>query len=221
MILFEDKDLIAIDKAAGLSTESGAAAHPSAEKEALEYLLSRQPGMKISYLRAAHRLDRVSSGIVLMAKKKSVLSALMAQFEHRETEKIYWAVVPSGILKTTETTLRHWMLRSPDGKRAVVLDSETAGAQHAILHYKLLKNQGEFSLLEIKLETGRFHQIRAQLAHIGCPIAGDVTYGGTPWQEHQIMLHAGRLTFKHPAKGDLITLESRPLWLENLFDGHG
>ncbi|MCK6691828.1 MAG: RluA family pseudouridine synthase [Thermoanaerobaculia bacterium] len=213
-ILFEDNDLLAVNKPAGLSTESGRAPHPSAEKEALQYLLEREqaaparlPAHKTPYLRAVHRLDRAASGVLLLAKSKTALSNLMNQFERQTVEKVYIAEVEpapgeaSGIL-------RHFLKRSPDGKSALVSDLETPDSRPVELRYRVLENPGKNNRLEIFPASGRFHQIRAQLAHIGCPITGDVRYGGPFWREHAIKLHARRLVIRHPKSGAQLVIEA-------------
>lgn len=208
-ILFEDQHVMVINKPAGLSTESGNAGHPSAEKEALELFrrshkgfLPRQP-----YLRAVHRLDRASSGVLVLAKSKAALSRLMTQFEQREVEKTYQAWVLAAPM-APEGELQHWLKRDETGKKALIFDREIAGTQPAALQYRVLEKKGEETMLEIQPKTGRFHQIRAQLAHVGCPIVGDVLYGGVFWREHEIKLHASRLVFYHPFTQEQISVEA-------------
>lgn len=212
-ILFEDYYLLAINKPAGLSSESGKDSHPSAEKEALAFftgkLQKNAPSGRLQqapYLRAVHRLDRSTSGVLLFAKSKQALTRLMQQFEQRSIEKIYLAVVekqppaPSG-------RLEHWLLKDESGRKALVFDQKTLSAQQCVLDYAIISNaQGSF-MLEVHPKTGRFHQIRAQLAHIGCPIIGDVLYGGSIWRENQIKLHARQLIFNHPKTGARMMIE--------------
>ena len=213
-IIFEDYYLLAINKPGGLSSESGKERHPSAEQEALMYFtqqLQKNSSSKrlkeTPYLRAVHRLDRASSGVLVFAKTKLALSALMLQFEQRSVEKVYQAVVEK---RPTEPAghLVHWLLKDESGRKALISEKQLRDSQHCILDYVTLPSEDKTILLELHPQTGRFHQSRAQLAHIGCPIVGDILYGGKPWREHQIKLHAQRLRFKHPKTGEEMTLEA-------------
>lgn len=159
------------------------------------------------YLRAVHRLDRASSGVLIFAKTKAALTHLMGQFERRETEKIYRALVEKAP-KTEAGKLEHFHKRTEDGKKALILTGNEAGTQPCELAYKTLRMRGKQAELEIQPLTGRFHQIRAQLAHIGCPIVGDVLYGGKALVEHEIKLHAERLTVIHPISEQQLVLEA-------------
>ncbi|MDX1911786.1 MAG: RluA family pseudouridine synthase [Saprospiraceae bacterium] len=211
-ILFEDQDLLVVNKPAGLSTESGTAAHPSAEKEALA-MYRRQldaEGSRLRltpYLRAVHRLDRASSGVLVLAKSKAALSDLMRQFEDRSVEKIYQARVQQA-LPETQGSLQHWLKRDESGKRALVFDVAMPEAQPCRLDYKTLEVKEGEVLLEIRPKTGRFHQIRAQLAHVGAPIIGDEWYGGAAWRPHEMLLHAVSLAFVHPRSGQKMMIEA-------------
>lgn len=212
-ILFEDYYLLAVNKPAGLSSESGKERHPSAEQEALMYftrqLQERSASKRLKatpYLRAVHRLDRAAGGVLLFAKTKTALSSLMEQFEKGTVQKVYHAVTE--VRPPAETgTLSHWLKKDPEGRKAIITEKEQRGSQFCKLEYKVLETKGKNTLLEIRPQSGRFHQIRAQLAFIGCPIAGDVLYGGKPWREHEIKLHAVRLTCRHPKTGEPLELE--------------
>jgi 23S rRNA pseudouridine1911/1915/1917 synthase len=215
-IIFEDYYLLVINKPAGLSSESGASRHPSAETEALLYFTKSLNESSTSnrlkptpYLRAVHRLDRASSGVLVFAKTKAALTHLMGQFERRETEKIYRAVVEI-IPKPASGTLANFLLKSEDGRKAIVAETQVKGAQPCELTYKVTKMKGKFAELEVHPLTGRFHQIRAQLAHFGSPIVGDVLYNAKPLREHEIKLHAEKLTIKHPKTGETLVLEVPP-----------
>ncbi len=215
-ILFEDYYLLVVEKPAGLSTEAGGASHPSAETEALLYFTqtllknSTSKRLKVTpYLRAAHRLDRAASGVLVFAKTKMALVALMTQFEQRTVEKIYLAVTDK-TPRLSENTLTNWLKKDADGKKALIFVKEERGSQPCELSYKITAKKGAGALLEVHPVTGRYHQIRAQLAHIGCPISGDVLYGAKPWVEHEMKLHAHRLTIAHPKTGEPMTFEALP-----------
>lgn len=209
-VLYEDNNLYVINKPAGLSTESGHSKHPSAEDEALAYLkveLGHQP----RYLRAVHRLDRASSGVLVLAKNKTALSRLMTQFENRETDKTYRAVVVTAPPENTGT-LTHYLKRTEDRRKAVVLPGFAPDAQVATLDYEVLGKHPQGFELRLHPHSGRFHQIRAQMAYISCPIFGDVLYGGPAWTEHAIMLHAEKMILAHPNSGQELTFECLPDW---------
>ena len=108
--------------------------------------------------------------------------------------------------------LRHWLARSEDGKTAVITDNQVRNSQLALLDYTFKELKNHQPMIEIKPQTGRFHQIRAQLANIGCPVVGDVAYGAKPWQDHAIMLHAHQLICKHPKTQEPLILEAWPEW---------
>jgi 23S rRNA pseudouridine1911/1915/1917 synthase len=206
-ILLEDYYLLAVNKPAGLSSESGMERHPSAEHEALMYFTeqlnknSTSKRLKTTpYLKVVHRLDRTSSGVLLMAKTKSALVNLMQQFENRTTQKTYFALVAKP-MPASEGTLKNWLKKDVESGKALVFDKEGKGRQYAELHYRVVERRGKDFLLEIQPLTGRFHQIRAQLANAGAPIVGDVPYGGRKGEPYKIKLHAASLRFQHPKTG--------------------
>ncbi|HLP93106.1 MAG TPA: RluA family pseudouridine synthase [Saprospiraceae bacterium] len=206
-ILFEDADMMVIDKPGGLSTESGNASHPSAEKLAVEWFQQKNGTPRIPYLRAVHRLDRVSGGVLVLAKSKQALSMLMRQFEQRLVKKTYQAVVEHAP-SSDSGVLTHWLKRDESGKKALVFDQNMADTQPCALDFKVLERRESQALLEIYPETGRFHQIRAQLAHVGAPIFGDQLYGGQFWRDHEIKLQAVRLQLMHPRTNAPMTIDA-------------
>ena len=168
------------------------------------------------FLGVVHRLDRPTSGIVVFAKTSKALSRLNKMFSERETQKIYWCIVKETPLEK-EGTLTHYLKRNPKQNKSYAHNKQVPNSKKAILQYKLLKNLNNYSLLEIVLETGRHHQIRAQLSSIGCPIKGDLKYGAQRSNlDGSIFLHARKLKLLHPVLKEEMVLEAPvpndPLW---------
>lgn len=162
------------------------------------------------FLGVVHRLDRPTSGIVVFARTSKALVRLNKLFSERETTKTYWAIT----MKAPETTskkLEHFLKRNPKQNKSYAHIKEVPESKKAVLTYNLLKKLDRYFLLEIDLETGRHHQIRAQLAAIGCPIKGDLKYGfDRSNKDGSIHLHARSLTFIHPVKKEKLTLLASP-----------
>lgn len=202
-IIYEDNHLLAVCKPAGLLTQPSGTSQESLEALCKAWIKQKYGKQGNVFLEAAHRLDKPVSGIVLFARTSKALSRLHALLREHKVVKIYHALVekppnpPEGIL---ENTLLH------EEHRARVVPPHTPGAQEARLRYKLLETNPDFSLLEIELETGRYHQIRAQLAAIGLPILGDERYGSKR-AYHQIALHHARLELEHPVTHLKLTLK--------------
>jgi len=197
-ILFESHHLLAIDKPCGLVVERDPYGYPSVE----EWARGQYPFAGI-----VHRLDRPVSGLLLIAKKKSALKALNRQFEARTVEKTYLAIVEKA-LPLSEGSLEHWLARDRKGQKALVAEQGAKGAFLCQLEYKVLETlPSGLSLLEIRPLTGKFHQIRAQLAASGCPILGDEKYGAAlPYRPDGIGLHAWKLSFMEPQEGRPLSL---------------
>jgi RluA family pseudouridine synthase len=161
-------------------------------------------------LQNVHRLDKPVSGTLLIARKRSVLKILNEQFASREISKTYLAIV-STPPPDPEGELRHWLIRDEEGKRANITDARTQLSVEVKLTYKVLGQKDGKTLLEIDLLTGKYHQIRAQLAHIGSPIIGDEKYGSTEkYIDGALALHASKLTFRHPIDGNLMAITAPP-----------
>lgn len=157
-------------------------------------------------LQNVHRLDKPVSGTLLIARKRSVLKLLNEQFASRDIGKTYLAIV-STAPPHTEGELKHWLIKDEEGKRALITDARVQLSVEVKLTYKVLKQKDGKTLLEVDLITGKYHQIRAQLAHIGSPIIGDEKYGSTEkYLENALALHASKLTFKHPIDGNVMTV---------------
>ena len=191
-ILFEDNHMLVAVKPGGLLTQP-----TELEADCLVARLKKQAGLK--FLEPIHRLDKVSSGIVVLAKSSKALSRMMKSLRERTCSKAYLALTDK---KPTETkaVLKHSLLRE---------DFKTKpGAQgkEARLSYEVLGKKGPYYLISIDLDTGRYHQIRAQLSAIGCPIVGDAKYGSSkPFKKGAIALHHKTMSLPHPISGEIKT----------------
>jgi 23S rRNA pseudouridine1911/1915/1917 synthase len=197
-VLFEDKYLLALNKPQGLVSEREPSLKYTLESLALEYLHSQTKYPEKCYIGLPHRLDRPVSGVVLLAKKKSTLQSLVNTFAKREIEKTYLAVTSNHAVKE-EDELVNWLVKDAERRKAIIHSHEVKNSMRVVLQYKLICQNSRGSLLQIKLITGKFHQIRAQLAYVGCPIIGDIHYGGSnTYKENAICLHARSLGLLHP-----------------------
>ncbi len=205
-ILYESKWILAINKPPGLLTERSPY-FASVEDWTAHYLQKNTPK---PFVGIVHRLDRVVSGALVLAKRKAALKALHEQFRERRVEKIYWALVENAPVAAAGT-LQHWLRPDPKHKKAVLSEANHQEAALCHLDYKMVRRTERGALLEIRLHTGKFHQIRAQLAAIECPIVGDAKYGATSvWQPDSIALHAARLQFTDPCTQQTVRIEAPP-----------
>lgn len=181
-----------------------------------EYIAEKYNKPGEVFLGVVHRIDRPTSGIVVFARTSKALARINKMFSERETEKIYWAVVKNAPPQK-EDTLIHFLIRNPKQNKSYAHHKEVPKSKKAILHYKIIQEFDNYYLLEVILETGRHHQIRAQLSAIGCPIKGDLKYGfDRSNKDGSIHLHAQKLTFMHPVKKENISIiapaPNDPLW---------
>jgi 23S rRNA pseudouridine1911/1915/1917 synthase len=205
-VLYEDNHLIACNKPAGMPVQADKTGDLSLEQWMGAYLKHKYHKPGDAFVGVIHRIDRPVSGLVLMAKTSKALERMNAQFRERKTEKRYWAVVRKSP-PTPQGTLRHFLRKNEASNKSFVEPHQKSGTKEAVLHYSLINSTDNGHLLEIMLETGRHHQIRAQLSAIGCPISGDVKYGAKrPHQDLSIGLHSRSLIFVHPVSKDLVTL---------------
>ncbi len=189
-IVYEDDAFIAFNKPAMLPTQRDLTGDASLLEWADNYL-----GSKTFLL---HRIDRPTSGIVLFAKNSEAAAAISQQFQNRETQKSYLAIVENAPL-SIEADLTHFLVENKEKNKAYITESDKKQAKRAELHYILRGSSDRYHLLEIDLKTGRHHQIRAQLAAIGCPLKGDVKYGARRAnKDRSIHLHAWQFSFWHP-----------------------
>ncbi|MBL79428.1 MAG: RNA pseudouridine synthase [Nitrosomonadaceae bacterium] len=208
-ILYLDNHLIAVCKPPGILTQSDYYESESLMGQVKKWIQTefQKPGNV--FLGLIHRLDRNVSGVVLFARTSKGASRLSKQFREKTTQKIYRTIV-EGKPNPKQTKLCHH-LRKEKSLKSTVFQRPGKDTQYAELEYKTLENYPDSSLLEVKLYTGRFHQIRAQLAFIGHPISGDKKYGAaTTLPEKKIALYAHRLIFEHPISKEEVCVESPP-----------
>jgi 23S rRNA pseudouridine1911/1915/1917 synthase len=204
-ILYEDASAVAIDKPAGMAVHAGAGIHSGTVANALVHRFASlstvggelRPGI-------VHRLDRFTSGVLLVAKTDTAHRDLAAQFASREVEKTYLALVEGSM--SGRGTIQNPITRDP-GNRAR-MTARLAKGRSAITHWEAKERYAGFTFLEIRIGTGRTHQIRAHMAALGHPVAGDRLYGAKPSPFHRYFLHAHRLGFRSPATGERVTVES-------------
>ena len=203
-ILYEDHDLIAVEKPAGMLT-AGAG---SEKKPSLYHLVNfyvRQNAFHRAGVFVVHRLDREVSGIVIFAKSREIQMRIKQSWP--TTEKRYYALV-EGRPPKSEGTVESWL--AEDGQQKVrSVPKSTSGARNAVTHYRTLKVIADHTLLEILLETGRKNQIRVHMADIGCPIVGDRRYGASGRFVRRIRLHGFLFEFNHPVTGKRIRINSQ------------
>ncbi len=215
-ILYEDNHVIVINKLSSQIVHGDKTGDICLADMVKEYLKKRYNKPGNVYCGVVHRLDRPVSGAVLFAKTDKALTRLNKQIHDREMEKTYWAITRNQPPKP-EDTLENYLIKNESQNKSYVVSENTAGASLAKLHYQLIARSEFYNLLEIQLYTGRHHQIRVQLAHIGCPIKGDLKYGfGRSNKVSSISLHARTLTFMHPTRNEPITITApvpdEPLW---------
>ncbi|MDZ4716630.1 MAG: RluA family pseudouridine synthase [Cytophagales bacterium] len=209
-VLYEDNHLLAINKTAGVLVQGDQTGDKPLADICKEYIKKKfnKPGEV--YLGVVHRLDRPVSGVIIFARTSKALSRLNALFRDRKTEKVYWAITDR-MPKSPEGVLKHWLRKDEAKNKTTVFSRETPDALYAELSYKVLSSRRGRCLLEVYPLTGRSHQIRVQLASMGCAILGDIKYGSTvETGDGSIALHARRLSFIHPVKKEPILLESPP-----------
>ncbi|MXP05931.1 MULTISPECIES: RluA family pseudouridine synthase [unclassified Apibacter] len=209
-ILFEDNHIIIINKKAGQLVQGDKTGDISLLDEVKSYIKLKysKPGNVFAGL--VHRIDRPTSGIVIFAKTSKALTRLTEMIKKREIKKTYWAVVKKNEIPETQRLI-HYLKKNEKNNKAIIFNTSSAqsGSKEAILTYKIIKKSDHYLLLEIDLETGRHHQIRAQLSAIKCPIKGDLKYGADRSNsDGSIHLLARKIEFIHPIKKEKIVLEA-------------
>jgi 23S rRNA pseudouridine1911/1915/1917 synthase len=203
-VLYEDNHIIAINKKSGDIVQGDKTGDAPLSDFVKAYIKKKYNKPGEVFLGTIHRLDRPTSGIVLYARTSKALTRMNEQFREKQVQKTYWAVVDNAPANDSGT-LENYLLKNQKQNKSYVTKSEDG--KHAVLDFKLLKKLDNFFHLEIKPKTGRHHQIRVQLAHIGCIIKGDLKYGAKRSnKDASIHLLAQKLEFLHPVKKEPIII---------------
>lgn len=217
-ILYEDNHLLVVNKRAGDLVQGDQTGDEPLVEIAKTYIGKKYNKPGKVFLGVVHRLDRPTSGVVVFARTSKALSRLNAMFQKRETEKTYWAVVEN-CPEAEQDQLTHFLVRNPKQNKSYAHSKEVANSKKASLSYKVLKRLKNYTALEINLHTGRHHQIRTQLAAIGCVIKGDLKYGAKRSNpDGSIHLHAYRLVLNHPVKKTPLELLALPNTADPIWD---
>ncbi|MBR0201267.1 MAG: RluA family pseudouridine synthase [Bacteroidaceae bacterium] len=215
-VLYEDNHIIIVNKRAGEIVQGDKTGDVPLVETVKEYIKERYAKPGAVFLGVTHRVDRPVSGVVVFARTSKALARLNDMFRTQQVQKTYWAVVRE-LPPQPEATLTHWLVRNERMNKSFAYDTERSGAKRASLTYRVIGKSERYHLLEVHLHTGRHHQIRCQLAHIGSPIVGDLKYGAPRSNpDGSICLHARTIEFEHPVSHIQIRVEAPlpdlPLW---------
>ncbi len=205
-VLYEDNHLIAVNKKPSDLAQGDKTGDSSLDREVKKYIAEKYGKPGDVFLGVVHRLDRPVGGVVLFARTSKALKRLNEMFYHRQVRKVYLAIVRERP-PSDEDTLLHYLKKNEKQNKTYVYDSQVKGTKEASLSYRIAGRSERYYLLEIELHSGRHHQIRAQLAKIGCPVKGDLKYGFPRSNEDgNISLFARRLEFIHPVKNEKLSI---------------
>ena len=206
-VLYEDNHIIAVNKTCSEIVQGDKTGDTPLSETVKAYIKEKYNKPGEVFIGVTHRLDRPTSGVVLFARTSKALTRLNEMFKsHEQIKKTYWAIV-QGFPKQPEARLENWLTRNEKLNKSFIAKPGTKDAKQAILSYKPLAKGDHYTLLEVELETGRHHQIRCQLAAIGCPVKGDLKYGAKRSNpDGGISLHARQISFIHPVKKEPVTI---------------
>ncbi len=215
-ILYEDNHIIIVNKSPREIVQGDKTGDKPLVDMVKDYLKEKYHKPGNVFCGVVHRLDRPTSGIVVFAKTSKALARLNEMFKKGEVDKTDWAIVKD-LPPQDEGTLVHFLIKNQKNNKSVAYNTEKPRSKKAVLHYKLVGRSQRYYLLEVKLETGRHHQIRCQLAKIGLPIRGDLKYGAQRSNpDGSISLHARNISFVHPVSKKMIDITAPvpddPLW---------
>ncbi|MBE6287207.1 MAG: RNA pseudouridine synthase [Mediterranea massiliensis] len=207
-VVYEDNHIIIVNKTASEIVQGDKTGDTPLSETVKQYLKEKYQKPGNVFVGVTHRLDRPVSGLVLFAKTSKALARLNDMFKNGEVRKTYWAVVKNKPPRE-EDTLVHWLVRNEKQNKSYAYPAEKPQSKKAVLDYRLIAASDNYYLLEVNLQTGRHHQIRCQLAKMGCPIKGDLKYGfPRSNSDGSISLHARSLSFTHPVSKETIEVEA-------------
>lgn len=218
IVVYEDNHIIVVNKTSSEIVQGDKTGDTPLSEMVKQYLKEKYNKPGNVFIGVTHRLDRPVSGLVVFAKTSKALPRLNEMFRNGEVKKTYWAIVKE-CPKETEGELVHYLVRNEKQNKSYAYDKEVKNSKKAVLHYKLIGHSQNYYLLEVDLKTGRHHQIRCQLAKMGCPIKGDLKYGFPRSKpDGSICLHARTVQFVHPVSKEMIQLTA-PVPEGNLWNG--
>lgn len=215
-LLYEDNHVLAVNKPAGMPSQKDKSGDKCVLDIMKSFIKEREGKPGKVFMGLPHRLDRPTSGILILAKTSKALSRLAAAFRDKTVDKTYWTIVEKSEIPP-QGMLCDWLLKDGRSNSSRRVQPDTAGAREARLEYRVVDHSKSLMLLEIRLLTGRHHQIRVQLSAMGCPVRGDIKYGarrGIPGGG--ILLHARRIAMPHPVRREKLIMEAPlpddPIW---------
>lgn len=207
-VVYEDNHIIIVNKQSGEIVQGDKTGDTPLSDIVKQYIKEKYNKPGNVFLGVVHRLDRPVSGLVVFAKTSKALSRLNEMFRTGDVHKTYWAIVKKNDI-APEATLTDWLTRNERQNKSYAHNREVPGAKKAVLSYKVRSMSDNYMLLEVRLMTGRHHQIRCQLAHMGCPIKGDLKYGSPRSNpDGSISLMSRRVEFIHPVSKETIAVEA-------------
>ena len=217
-VVYEDNHIVVVNKTSSEIVQGDKTGDTPLSEMVKQYLKEKYNKPGNVFIGVTHRLDRPVSGLVVFAKTSKALPRLNEMFRNGEVKKTYWAIVKE-CPKETEGELVHYLVRNEKQNKSYAYDKEVKNSKKAVLHYKLIGHSQNYYLLEVDLKTGRHHQIRCQLAKMGCPIKGDLKYGSPRSNpDGSICLHARTVQFVHSVSKEMIRLTA-PVPEGNLWNG--
>ena len=207
-VIYEDNHIIIVNKQSGEIVQGDTTGDTPLSDIVKAYLKEKYHKPGDVFLGVVHRLDRPVSGVVVFAKTSKALTRLNKMFSGGEVHKTYWAITKNAP-KEVEGTLEHWLVRNEKQNKSYAYAKEKPRSKHAVLKYRLLGKTDNYPLIEVELLTGRHHQIRCQLAAMGCPIKGDLKYGAKRSNpDGSISLMSRKVEFVHPVSKETISVEA-------------